>query len=57
MNKQAFLSFIILCGITVTLGAQTTAYRLENPFLVRTLEVNNGVLATQSIYTNFPGKC
>ena len=56
MNKQAFLSFIILCGITVTLGAQTTAYRLENPFLVRTLEVNNGVLATQSIYNKLSGK-
>ena len=56
MTKQTFLSFIILCGITVAVGAQTAAYRLENSFLVRTLEVNNGVLATQSVYNKLSGK-
>ena len=56
MNKQAFLSFIILCGITVTFNAQTITYRLENSFLTRTLEVNNGVLVTQSILNKLSEK-
>ncbi len=56
MNKQAFLSFIILCGIAVTFNAQTITYRLENSFLTRTLEVNNGVLVTQSILNKLSEK-
>lgn len=46
--EQTSLSILYhLCGITVT-WCPDYRYRLRTPFLVRTLEVNNGVLATSS---------
>lgn len=56
MKLKLSLVWLCLFGITVSLHTQNITYSLENQYLARKLEVNNGVLMTRSIINKIAQK-